>query len=135
MLFDEDGFSVPESYNLESQEKSKTTVNDIAHENIAATRIQTAFRAFKARKVLRHLKGVSRLQTLTEAILAKKKQASNTLTNLQTWTKVQAQIRTRRKHMVEDGGIRRKKLENQLKLETKLHDLEVKHIFTLHYFF
>ncbi|XP_076923056.1 protein IQ-DOMAIN 10-like [Bidens hawaiensis] len=27
--------------------------------------------------------------------------------------------------MVENGGIRRKKLENQLKLETKLHDLEV----------
>ncbi|KAJ0502603.1 putative IQ motif, EF-hand binding protein [Helianthus annuus] len=120
------GFSVPESYNLESQpqEKSKATVNDIARENMAAIRIQTAFRAFKARKVLRHLKGVSRLQTLTRGDFGKK-QASNTLTNLQTWTKVQAQIRTRRKHMVENGGIRRKKLESQLKLETKLHDLEV----------
>lgn len=74
------------------------------------------------------MKGVLRLQTLTRGEFGKK-QASNTLTNLQTWTKIQAQIKTRRQHMVEDGGIRQKKLENQLKLETKLHDLEVKHIF------
>ncbi|KAK9068838.1 hypothetical protein SSX86_012954 [Deinandra increscens subsp. villosa] len=120
------GFSVPDS--------SKSIVNDIAYEkpeavsllveNIAATRIQTAFRAFKARTALRYLKGVLRLQTLTQGEFGKK-QASNTLVNLQSWSKTQAQIRTRRKRMVEDGGIRRKKLENQLKLETKLHDLEV----------
>ncbi|XP_076951680.1 protein IQ-DOMAIN 9-like [Bidens hawaiensis] len=115
-------FSAPNSYSLEPQpqEKAKTSIN----ENTAATRIQTAFRVFKARKVLRNLKGVLRLQTLTRGELGKK-QASNTLTNLQTWTKIQAQIKTRRKNMVEDGGIRQKKLENQLKLETKLHDLEV----------
>lgn len=80
----------------------------------------------KARKTLRHLKGVSRLQTLTKGDFGKK-QASNTLINIQQWSKIQAQIRTRRQRMVEDGGIRQKKLENQLKLETKLHDLEVKH--------
>ncbi|KAL8263302.1 hypothetical protein R6Q59_024651 [Mikania micrantha] len=129
-------FTSPDSYNLESQpqEKIKSTDSDIAYEkpeavgqlveNIAATRIQTAFRAFKARKALRHLKGILRLQTLTQGDFGKK-QASNTLINLQSWSKIQAQIRTRRRRMVEDGGIRRKKLENQLKLETKLHDLEV----------
>ncbi|KAI3752680.1 hypothetical protein L2E82_24715 [Cichorium intybus] len=60
------------------QEKSKFSVNDSACENpmvedIAATRIQTAFRAFKARKTLRHLKGVQRLQTLTQCDIGKKK--------------------------------------------------------------
>ncbi|KAL8204929.1 hypothetical protein R6Q57_010552 [Mikania cordata] len=127
-----EGFTSPDSYNFESQpqEKIKSTDSDIAYavgqlvENIAATRIQTAFRAFKARKSLRHLKGILRLQTLTQGDFGKK-QASNTLINLQSWSKIQAQIRTRRRRMVEDGGIRRKKLENQLKLETKLHDLEV----------
>ncbi|KAI3742846.1 hypothetical protein L1987_60542 [Smallanthus sonchifolius] len=130
------GFSVPDSYNLEPQpqEKSKSIVNDVAYEkpeavgllveNIAATRIQTAFRVFKARKTLRNLKGVLRLQTSTQGDFGKK-QASNTLISLQSWSKIQAQIRTRRKHMVEEGRIRRKKSENQLKLDTKLHDLEV----------
>lgn len=111
------------------QEKSKFSVNDSACENpmvedIAATRIQTAFRAFKARKTLRHLKGVQRLQTLTQGDIGKK-QTLNTLINLQSWSKIQSQIRTRRLRMVEDGGIRRKKIENQLKLNAKLHDLEV----------
>ncbi|KAI3676606.1 hypothetical protein L1987_86217 [Smallanthus sonchifolius] len=130
------GFPVPDSYNLESQpqENSKNIVNDVAYEkpqtvgllveNIAATRIQTAFRVFKARKTLRNLKGVLRLQTLTQGDFGKK-QASNTLISLQSWSKIQAQIRTRRKHMVEEGRIRSKKSENQLKLDTKLHDLEV----------
>ncbi|XP_023732139.1 protein IQ-DOMAIN 9 isoform X2 [Lactuca sativa] len=116
------------------QEKSTILVNGVASEkpkvvrqvveDIAATRIQTAFRAFKARKALKHLKGVLRLQTLTKGDFGKK-QTSNTLMNLQSWSKIQSQIRTRRLQMVEEEGIKRKKLENQLKLETKLRDLEV----------
>lgn len=130
------GFSVPVVNKLANkpQEKSKYSVNDVASEkpkvigplgeDIAAIRIQTAFRAFKARKALRYLKGVLRLQTLTKGDFGKK-QTSNTLINLQTWSKIQVQIRTRRLRMVEEGGIRKKKLENQLKLEGKLRDLEV----------
>lgn len=49
-----------------------------------------------------------------------KKQTSNTLRNLQTWSKIQAQIRTRRLAMVEDSGIKQKKLENQLRLDAKM---------------
>ncbi|GLU13768.1 hypothetical protein SLE2022_303810 [Rubroshorea leprosula] len=63
-------------------------------EDLAAIQIQTTFRAYKARKSLRHLKGM-------------------------------AQIRARRLSMVTEGRLRQKKMENQLKLEAKLHDLEV----------
>ncbi|CAH1425065.1 unnamed protein product [Lactuca virosa] len=130
------GFTIPVENKLESQrqEKSTISVNGVASEkpkvlhplveDLAATRIQTTFRAFKARKALRHLKGVLRLQTLTKGDFGKK-QTSNTLMNLQSWSKIQSKIRTRRLQMVEEGGIKRKKLENQLKLETKLRDLEV----------
>ncbi|KAL0305667.1 UNVERIFIED_CONTAM: protein IQ-DOMAIN 1 [Sesamum radiatum] len=53
------------------------------------------------------------------------KQASTTLSRLHSWSRIQAQIRARRVHMVLEGRLRQKKLENQLKLEAKLHDLEV----------
>lgn len=59
-----------------------------------------------------------------------KKQTSNTLRNLQTWSKIQAQIRTRRLAMVEDSGIKQKKLENQLRLDAKVCDLEIMQILT-----
>ncbi|PSS24596.1 Protein IQ-DOMAIN like [Actinidia chinensis var. chinensis] len=93
-------------------------------DNVAATRIQTAFRAYVARKKLRHLKGLVRLQILTQSHSASK-QASTTLSYLHSWSRIQAQIRARRLSMVTEGRLRQKKLENQLKLEAKLHDLEV----------
>ncbi|KAJ9136072.1 hypothetical protein P3X46_033184 [Hevea brasiliensis] len=93
-------------------------------EDLAATRIQTAFRAYLARKTLRCLKGATRLQILTQNYSVKK-QATTTLNCLHTWSKIQAQIRARRQSMVTEGRLRQKKLENQLKLEAKLHDLEV----------
>ncbi|KDP21056.1 hypothetical protein JCGZ_21527 [Jatropha curcas] len=93
-------------------------------EDLAAIRIQTAFRAYMARKTLRRLKGAVRLQTLTQKYSVKK-QATTTLNFLHSWSKIQAQIRARRQCMVIEGRLRRKKLENQVKLEAKLHDLEV----------
>ncbi|KVH97040.1 protein IQ-DOMAIN 1 [Cynara cardunculus var. scolymus] len=93
-------------------------------EDTAAIQIQTAFRAFKARKLFFNLKRLARLQMLMEGDFGKK-QTSNTLRNLQSWSKIQAQIRTRRLSMVEDCGIKQKKLENQLRLDAKAHDLEV----------
>lgn len=93
-------------------------------EDIAATRIQTAFRAFMARKTLRRLKGIVRLQKLTQGNCVRK-QASTTLSYLSSWSRIQTQIRARRLCMVTEGRIRQKKLENQLKLDAKLHDLEV----------
>ncbi|KAH7837743.1 hypothetical protein Vadar_017453 [Vaccinium darrowii] len=93
-------------------------------EEIAAIQIQTAFRAYTARKKLRHLKGKVRLQILTQRHSVSK-QASCTLTYLHSWSRIQSEIRARRLSMVTEDRIRQKKLESQLKLEAKLHDLEV----------
>ncbi|KAA8519700.1 hypothetical protein F0562_013855 [Nyssa sinensis] len=97
---------------------------NIPVEDVAATRIQTAFRAYMARKTLRRLKGIVRLQILTQGH-SLRKQALTTLRYLHSWSRIQSQIRARRQCMVTEGQIRQKKLENQLKLEAKLHDLEV----------
>ncbi|KAM3748297.1 hypothetical protein ACB098_05G097900 [Castanea mollissima] len=93
-------------------------------EDIAATKIQTAFRAYMARKTLRRLKGAVRLQIVAQGYSVKK-QATTTLTHLHSWSNIQTQIRARRLCMVTEGRLRQKKLENQLKLEAKLHGLEV----------
>ncbi|XAR66537.1 hypothetical protein NMG60_11012810 [Bertholletia excelsa] len=93
-------------------------------EDLAATRIQTAFRAYKARKYLRHLKAQAKLQFMIQSYSVSK-QASITLSYLHSWSRIQAQIRARRISMVTEGRMKQKKLENQLKLEAKLHDLEV----------
>ncbi|KAK1375401.1 Protein IQ-DOMAIN 1 [Heracleum sosnowskyi] len=93
-------------------------------EAIAAIRIQKAFRIYKARKVLRHLKGTLRLRTLTLGSSASM-QVSATLTHLHTWSRIQSEIRARRISMATEARIRHKKVENQLKLDSKLHDLEV----------
>ncbi|KAM7492545.1 hypothetical protein LguiA_035466 [Lonicera macranthoides] len=92
--------------------------------HIAATRIQTAFRAYMARKGLRRLKGTVRFQALIEA-QSVENQSSVTLNYIHSWSKIQSEIRARRLCMVMNGRIKQKKVENQLKLEAKLHELEV----------
>ncbi|XP_054776758.1 protein IQ-DOMAIN 9-like isoform X1 [Prosopis cineraria] len=96
----------------------------VSVETIAATKIQTAYRAYKARKSLRRLKGFAKLKIMTLRHSVKK-QAETTLTYLHEWSKVQSEIRARRICMVTEDRIRRKKLESQQKLEAELHDLEV----------
>uniref|UniRef100_A0A7N0U2U2 Uncharacterized protein n=1 Tax=Kalanchoe fedtschenkoi TaxID=63787 RepID=A0A7N0U2U2_KALFE len=92
-------------------------------EDVAATRIQTTFRAYWARKSLRRLKGIVKLQILTQGDSVKR-QAVRTLNHLHTWGKIQDQIKARRLCMVVEGRLRQMKLENQLKLDAKLHDAE-----------
>ncbi|TKY59184.1 IQ-DOMAIN 1 [Spatholobus suberectus] len=105
--------------------KSENLVSaGVSVETIAATRIQTAFRAYKARKYLRRLKGFTKLKIQTQGCSAQK-QAVTTITYLHSWSKIQAEIRARRICMVTEDRIRRKKLHSQLKLEAKIHDLEV----------
>lgn len=93
-------------------------------EEVAATRIQTAFRAYKARKTFRRLKGTIRLQGVSQRHSVQK-QAITTLSYLHTWSKLQAEIRARRLCMVKEGRLRQKKLENQLKLDARLNSLEI----------
>ncbi|XP_027367130.1 protein IQ-DOMAIN 1-like [Abrus precatorius] len=114
-----------ESNGLANGTKSESLVSaGVSIETVAATRIQTAFRAYKARKALGRLKGFTKLKILTDGYSVKK-QASTAITYLHSWSKIQSEIRARRICMVTEDRIRRKKLESQLKLEAKLHDLEV----------
>ncbi|KAI4296865.1 hypothetical protein L6164_036785 [Bauhinia variegata] len=99
-------------------------LHGVSVEVIAAIRIQKAFRAYKARRSLRRLKGLAKLQILTQRHSVQK-QANTTLNYLHSWSKIQAEINARRLCMVTEDRIRRKRLESQLKLEGKLHDLEV----------
>ncbi|KAG5023421.1 hypothetical protein JHK85_019763 [Glycine max] len=105
--------------------KSKNLESDgVSVETIAATRIQTAFRAYKARKYLHRLRGFTKLKIQTQGSSVQK-QAATTITYLHSWSKIQAEIRARRICMVTEDRIRRKIIHSQLKLESKIHDLEV----------
>ncbi|RZC46637.1 hypothetical protein C5167_039587 [Papaver somniferum] len=96
---------------------------DLPVEDVAATRIQTAFRGYKARKTLRQMKKIVTFKALIQNQTVRK-QSSSTLRYLHSWSKIQAEIRARRVHMVTEGRIKQKKLESQLKHEAKLHELE-----------
>ncbi|KAF2287346.1 hypothetical protein GH714_039695 [Hevea brasiliensis] len=93
-------------------------------EHKAAIRIQTAFRAYMAKRTMRRLKGAVRFNVLIHANDTQK-QASSTLSYIHAWSNIQAQIRARRHHMVTEGRIKQKNIENQQKLEAKLHELEM----------
>ncbi|KAI3675017.1 hypothetical protein L1987_84598 [Smallanthus sonchifolius] len=95
----------------------------------AATRIQTAYRSYRARKALRCLKGTSRFRELIEAD-ALTKQASSALNKIHLWSKIHLEIRNRRHWMVAEGRIKQKKFENQVKFDSKLHELEVFKVYT-----
>ncbi|KAL8143971.1 hypothetical protein V2J09_017003 [Rumex salicifolius] len=90
-------------------------------EDVAIINIQSAIRA---RRSLHKQKGIVRLQKLTKGESVKK-QSTNTLSHLHSWGRIQTQIKERRLCMVVEGRLKQKKLENQLKLEAKLHDVEV----------
>jgi len=78
----------------------------------------------QARKYLRRLRGFTKLKTMTQGCSVQK-QASTTVTHLHSWSKIQTEIRARRICMVTEDRLKRQKLRSQLKLEAKIHDLEV----------
>lgn len=93
-------------------------------EATAATRIQTAFRRYVARKAVHRLRAIGRCRGAIAALTAEK-QASSARIHIHFWTKVQAEIKARRLGMVNQSRIQQKKQENRLKLEAKLQELEV----------
>ncbi|KAG5569159.1 hypothetical protein H5410_058925 [Solanum commersonii] len=91
--------------------------------NTAATKIQTAFRAHLARKALWRIRGAVRFQGVIEG-LSVNNQIAGTLKQIHCWSKIQSEIRARRLNMVTQGHKKQKKIQNQQKLEAKLHELE-----------
>ncbi|GLT48643.1 hypothetical protein SLA2020_222540 [Shorea laevis] len=109
---------------LDSFEVQDTSPNEqFAKEEWAATRIQTAFRGFLARRALRALKGLVRLQALVRGH-AVRKQAAITLRCMQALVRVQARVRARRVRMALESQTSQIKLQQQLANEVHVREIE-----------
>lgn len=91
-------------------------------EEIAAIKIQTAFRGYLARRALRALRGLGRLKSLVHSS-ACKRQTTTTLRYMQTLARVQSQIRSRRMRMSEENLALQRQL--LLKREKELETLRM----------
>lgn len=118
------GANLPQQKPNNGPSSSSDPEDNAALEDWAATRIQNAFRRYKARKTLRCLKGLKRLRIIGNSNPVNK-QTSATLSYIQSWNKLQAELRNRRAFMVTEGRNRKKKQENQVKLDAKLQNLQV----------
>ncbi|KAL6565332.1 hypothetical protein OROGR_002283 [Orobanche gracilis] len=91
-------------------------------EEIAAIKIQTAFRGYLARRALRALRGLVRLKSLvgTQCV---KRQTDTTLKYMQTLARVQSEIRARRIRMSEQNSAVTRQI--QQKREKELERLRI----------
>ncbi|CAK9184662.1 unnamed protein product [Ilex paraguariensis] len=92
-------------------------------EEWAAIRIQTAFRGFLAKRALRALKGLVRLQALVRGH-AVRKQAAITLRCMQALVRVQARVRARRVRLALESETAQHK-HQQLEHEARVREIEV----------
>ncbi|CAH9116172.1 unnamed protein product [Cuscuta europaea] len=89
-------------------------------EEIAAIKIQTAFRGYMARRALRGLKGLVRLKTMLHGQCVKR-QVASTLKCVQTIARVQSEVRSRRLKMWEEEE---HALQRQLQQKRHENDIE-----------
>lgn len=85
---------------------------------VAAIKIQTAFRGYMARRELRALRGLVRLKSLVDGPTAER-QTTNTLKCMQNLSRLQAQIQSRRIRMLDEN----RALQRQL-LQKRAKELE-----------
>ncbi|BAD73780.1 putative SF16 protein [Oryza sativa Japonica Group] len=91
-------------------------------DELAAIKIQTAFRGYLARRALRALRGLVRLKSLVDGN-AVKRQTAHTLHCTQTMTRVQTQIYSRRVKMEEEKQALQRQL--QLKHQRELEKMKI----------
>ncbi|XP_066356433.1 protein IQ-DOMAIN 5-like [Miscanthus floridulus] len=104
-----------------SHQVSQTELGTMEHQ--AAVAIQSAFRAFLARRALRALKGLVRLQALVRGH-AVRKQAAETLQCMQALVRAQARVRARRVRVsLESQGTPKKPPEQNVH-EDHVRDIE-----------
>ncbi|KAK9078211.1 hypothetical protein SSX86_002268 [Deinandra increscens subsp. villosa] len=77
----------------------------------------------KGKKQINSMQGATKIQALMEAD-ALAKQSSTALDRIHFWSKIQVELRTRRLQMVKESRLKQKKFQNQLKMESKFHELE-----------
>ncbi|TKY52895.1 IQ-DOMAIN 1 [Spatholobus suberectus] len=93
----------------EVQATATVQYNSKPKDEVAAVRIQKAFRGYLARRALRALRGLVRLRSLMEGQVVKR-QAISTLRSMQTFSHLQSQIRSRRLRMLEENQALQKQL-------------------------
>ncbi|OIW12607.1 hypothetical protein TanjilG_04771 [Lupinus angustifolius] len=92
-----------------------------AGEEVAALKIQTAFRGYLARRSLRGMRGLARLKTLIQGQFVKR-QAATALQCMQTFSRLQSQIHARRIRMSEENQALQRQLDQ--KREKELEKLQ-----------